>query len=73
MTTCAKTGFLTAEYKINSLAPTIGDAIEAVGYVLKSGRAPTVCQLEVCGFQDSRRTVVGNGWPTLIRLNTPEQ
>ena len=38
------TAVLTVEYKINFLAPAIGDHIEAVGTVLKSGRTLTVCQ-----------------------------
>jgi uncharacterized protein (TIGR00369 family) len=41
------TDVLTVEYKINLLAPAVGDLIEAVGTVLKSGRTLTVCQLEV--------------------------
>ena len=32
------TAVLTVEYKINLLAPAVGDRIEAVGTVLKSGR-----------------------------------
>jgi uncharacterized protein (TIGR00369 family) len=36
------TAVLTVEYKINLLAPAVGDHIEAVGTVLKSGRTLTV-------------------------------
>jgi uncharacterized protein (TIGR00369 family) len=64
---------LTVEYKINLLAPAIGDHIEAVGSVLKSGRTLTVCQLEVFGVQDDRRSLVANGQQTLIRVNGPAQ
>ncbi|MFG2789698.1 PaaI family thioesterase [Streptomyces sp. NPDC048419] len=64
---------LTVEYKINLLAPAVGDLLEAVGTVLKSGRTLTVCQLEVFGVQDSRRKLVANGQQTLIRVNGPEQ
>ncbi|MER5183854.1 PaaI family thioesterase [Streptomyces sp. NPDC002896] len=67
------TEVLTVEYKINLLAPAIGDHIEAVGTVLKSGRTLTVCQLEVFGVQDGRRSLVANGQQTLIRVNRPEQ
>lgn len=42
---------LTVEYKINLLAPGVGDHIEAVGTVLKAGRTLTVCRLEVYGVQ----------------------
>jgi uncharacterized protein (TIGR00369 family) len=67
------TSVLTVEYKINLLAPAAGEYIEAVGTVLKSGRTLTVCQLEVFGVQDGRRSLVANGQQTLIRVNKPEQ
>ncbi|MEV6589647.1 PaaI family thioesterase [Streptomyces acidicola] len=60
---------LTVEYKINLLAPAVGDHIEAVGTVLKSGRTLTVCQLEVFGVQGNRRSLVASGQQTLIRLS----
>jgi acyl-coenzyme A thioesterase PaaI-like protein len=63
---------LTVEYKINLLAPAVGDHIEAVGTVLKSGRTLTVCRLEVFGVRDGRRSLVANGQQTLIRVNSPE-
>ncbi|MFD6277479.1 PaaI family thioesterase [Streptomyces sp. NPDC060209] len=63
------TEVLTVEYKINLLAPAVGDHIEAVGTVLKSGRTLTVCQLEVFGVQDSGRKLVANGQQTLIRVD----
>ncbi|WAZ23318.1 PaaI family thioesterase [Streptomyces cinnabarinus] len=64
---------LTVEYKINLLAPALGDHLEAIGTVLKSGRTLTVCQLEVYGVQDDRRKLVANGQQTLIRVNVPER
>ncbi|MEU9482501.1 PaaI family thioesterase [Streptomyces decoyicus] len=68
------TEVLTVEYKINLLAPAVGDRIEAVGTVLKSGRTLTVCQLEVFGVQDDgERKLVANGQQTLICLNRPER
>ncbi|MFE2497847.1 PaaI family thioesterase [Streptomyces scopuliridis] len=65
------TEVLTVEYKINLLAPAVGDHIEAVGTVLKSGRTLTVCQLEVFGVQDGRRSLVAGGQQTLICVNRP--
>ncbi|MEU6083741.1 PaaI family thioesterase [Streptomyces sp. NPDC047108] len=65
------TDVLTVEYKINLLAPAVGDHIEAVGTVLKSGRTLTVCQLEVFGVRDGHRKLVANGQQTLIRVNVP--
>ncbi|WP_407706539.1 PaaI family thioesterase [Streptomyces scopuliridis] len=63
------TSVLTVEYKINLLAPAEGDHIEAVGTVVRSGRTLTVCQLEVFGVEDGRRTLVATGQQTLIRVN----
>jgi uncharacterized protein (TIGR00369 family) len=60
------TSVLTVEYKINFLAPAVGDHIEAVGRVLKSGRTLTVCQLEVFAVQGSERSLVAAGQQTLI-------
>jgi len=60
------TSVLTVEYKINLLAPAVGDHIEAVGTVLKSGRTLTVCQLEVFGVQGVERSLVATGQQTLI-------
>lgn len=62
---------LTVEYKINLLAPALGEHIEAVGTVLRSGRTLTVCQLEVFGLREGERKLVANGQQTLIRVNVP--
>jgi uncharacterized protein (TIGR00369 family) len=60
------TAVLSVEYKINFVAPAEGDHLEAVGTVLRSGRTLTVCQLEVFGVQDARRTLVAAGQQTVI-------
>ena len=59
---------LTVEYKINLLAPAAGDHLAAVGTVRKSGRTLTVCQLDVYGVTDGRRSLVATGQQTLIRV-----
>lgn len=60
---------LTVEYKINLLAPAVGDHLEAVGTVLKPGRTLTVCGLEVFGCRDDGAPkLVANGQQTLIRV-----
>jgi uncharacterized protein (TIGR00369 family) len=63
------TSVLTVEYKINLLAPAIGDHLEAVGTVLRSGRTLTVCGLEVFGVQDGRKALIAMGQQTLICVN----
>jgi len=59
---------LTVEYKINLLAPAVGDHIEAVGTVVKVGRTLTVCQLEVVGVHGLQRSLVATGQQTLISV-----
>jgi uncharacterized protein (TIGR00369 family) len=70
----AHTSVLTVEYKINLLAPAVGDKIEAVGTVLKPGRTLTVSRLEVFGVQGDQRSLVAAGQQTLICVHgRPEQ
>ena len=59
---------LTVEYKINLLAPALGDHLEAVGTVLRSGRTLTVCRLEVYAVRADERSMVAAGQQTLIRV-----
>ncbi|UXY17849.1 PaaI family thioesterase [Streptomyces cynarae] len=61
---------LTVEYKINLLAPAVGDHIEAIGTVVRAGRTLTVCRLEVFGVRDDgERKLVASGQQTLIRVS----
>lgn len=63
---------LTVEYKINLLAPAVGDHLEAVGSVLRAGRTLTVCQLQVFAVRaDAERKLIATGQQTLIRLDPP--
>lgn len=59
---------LTVEYKINLLAPAIGDRLEAVGTALRSGRTLTVCRLDVYAHRDGTRKLVAAGQQTLMRV-----
>lgn len=68
------TSVLTVEYKINHLAPAVGDHLEAVGMVLKHGRTLTVCQLQVFGIRDEHRSLVATGQQTVMCVQErPEQ
>lgn len=60
------TSVLTVEYKINLLAPAVGDHVEAVGTVLRHGRTLTVCLLEVFDVQGVQRALVAQGQQTLM-------
>jgi len=59
---------LTVEFKVNLLSPAQGEAVEAIGRVVKSGRTLTVCQLEVFAENAGKRSLVAIGQQTLICL-----
>jgi uncharacterized protein (TIGR00369 family) len=63
------TAVLTVEFKINLLAPALGDHLEAVGTVLKPGRTLTITRLDVFAVQADRRTLVAAGQQTLIQVD----
>lgn len=62
---------LTVEFKLNLMAPAKGEALLAIGRVLKAGRTLTVCQLEVIAEQADKLVNVAVGQQTLICLNEP--
>lgn len=61
---------LTVEYKINLVAPAIGNELEAVGTVLKPGRTLTICRLDVFAHRAGERKLVAAGQQTLIRVES---
>ncbi|GAA4513587.1 hotdog fold thioesterase [Brevibacterium yomogidense] len=65
----ASSEVLTVEYKINLVAPAIGESLEAVGTVIKPGRTLTVCELKVYAHKDGARKLVATGQQTLIRVD----
>jgi uncharacterized protein (TIGR00369 family) len=67
------TTVLTVEYKLNLLAPAVGDHLEAVGTVLRPGRTLTVCRLEVFGVRGSERTLVAAGQQTIVRVQGSDE
>lgn len=57
---------MTAEAKINLLAPCIGQGLIARGEVAKSGRRLTVCRAEVFALQDGEETCIALLQATMI-------
>ena len=49
---------LSVEYKVNLLAPAIGDRMRAIGRVIKSGRTLVVCGGEVIAVSGETESVV---------------
>jgi uncharacterized protein (TIGR00369 family) len=59
---------LTAEFKINLLAPAKGERFLAEGRVTKAGRTLTIAQGEVVALDGAKRTTVAIMTATLVRL-----
>jgi uncharacterized protein (TIGR00369 family) len=65
----ADSSILTAEFKINLLAPADGEKLVATGRVLKPGRTLTICELEVSAIKDGKETSCAHGLQTLMCLH----
>ena len=66
------TGILTAEFKVNLLAPARGERLVAQGRVVKPGRLLTVAQGEVHALAGAERTLVAVLTATLVSLEGRE-
>ena len=64
----ADAGILTAEFKINLLAPATGDRLIARGRVVKAGRTLTLAQAEVFAEADGREKLVALLTATLMAV-----
>ena len=53
-----KAAVLSVEYKVNLLAPAVGERMRAVGRVIKSGRTLVVCTGEVIAVAGGSESVV---------------
>ena len=65
----ADSSVLTVEFKINLLAPAIGDKLLATGRVLKPGRTLTVCEISVDAIADGIAKPCAHGTQTLMCLH----
>ncbi|MFN3686828.1 PaaI family thioesterase [Salinarimonas sp.] len=61
-------GVLTAEFKINLMAPASGDRLVARGRVVKSGRLLTIAQAEVEAIEGDRTRTVALLTATLVAV-----
>lgn len=59
---------LGVEFKVNFLAPAIGDHIEVFGRVLKSGRTLTVCAGDAFAVADGKSKVVASMLNTVMAV-----
>ncbi len=64
----ASTEVLTAELKVNLLAPAIGERIRAEGLVLRYGRRLTVCEVKVYAIDGGRERLCAAMLQTLASV-----
>jgi uncharacterized protein (TIGR00369 family) len=62
---------VTAEYKINLLAPARGEWLEAIGEVLRVGRRQAVVRADVSALDGGRRTLVATALATIAVVKPP--
>ncbi len=62
------TGVLSAEYKINFVAPAIGDRIVARGSVVKAGRTLTLAQAEVFAESGGQEKLIALLTATMVTV-----
>ncbi|BCB21030.1 PaaI family thioesterase [Bosea sp. ANAM02] len=65
-------GVLTTEFKINLVAPALGERIVARGEVVKSGRTLTLAQAKVFAQNDGREKLVALLTATLMAIEGQE-
>ncbi len=65
-------GVLTAEFKINLLAPGIGERMTARGRVIKAGRTLTLAQTDVFAFHEGREKQIALLTATLMAVEGRE-
>lgn len=61
-------GVLTAEFKINLLAPAVGDSIVARGKVIKAGRTLTLAQTDVFAEREGQEKLIAMLTATLMTI-----
>ncbi|MCW5690530.1 MAG: PaaI family thioesterase, partial [Pseudolabrys sp.] len=63
-------GVLTAEFKINLLAPAAGERIVARGRVVKAGRTLTLSQAEVFAVKDGAEKLIAMLTATMMTIHS---
>lgn len=65
----ADSSVLTTEFKIHLLAPADGNALRAVGRVIKPGRTLTVCEADVFAVKEGREKLCAKLLQTLMTMH----
>ena len=59
---------VTSEYKLNLLAPALGERLLCRAEVLKAGRRQAVCRADVFAVKDGAEKLVATGLATIVRV-----
>ncbi len=59
---------LTIEFKINMLAPGMGDHLRAEGHVIRPGKRITACRMDLYASKDGQETLICIGQGTYMRM-----
>ncbi len=63
-------GVLTAEFKINLMAPALGETMIARGRVVRPGKSLTVCHSDVISARAGNETVVATALLTMMQVDS---
>jgi uncharacterized protein (TIGR00369 family) len=59
---------VTGELKVSYLNPGIGEELEAVGWVLKSGRKINFCEAEIWAHHQGNRTLIAKASSSMVTI-----
>jgi len=59
---------VTSEYKVNLLAPAMGDKLICRGTVIKAGQRQVVARADVFALRDGQEKIVATGLATIARV-----
>ncbi|MFN4165737.1 MAG: PaaI family thioesterase [Ferrovibrio sp.] len=59
---------VTSEYKLNLLAPAVGDSLTATGTVVKTGKRQVVTRADVFAVKDGQERIVATALATIARV-----
>jgi uncharacterized protein (TIGR00369 family) len=69
----ADQGMLTIEYKLNIVAPGMGDQLRAVGEVVSRGRSIIVTRIDVFGMRNTETVLCATSLQTLKVMKLPPE
>ena len=64
---------VSVEFKLNLLAPAVGERIEARGRVIRAGRTITVCRADVVAITDQTEKLVATMTGTMMTVDSDER